>query len=115
MNHREVKKSKTSSSSQPFSPKDVCKLIKTCQKSGVSELKLGGLELHFVPKVKKPEPKAEEKADVSGKDVEEKALLQEELKLRDTQVDNLLLESPSEYERRIIEGDLEDERKTSQH
>ena len=94
-------------STMNFSAKDICKLIKTGQKAKIEELKVGDLYLSF-------RTKRVDTADLPGQGVKHqnvsfdpKAILRDELELRDSQVATLALENPMQLEEMLANSELE--------
>jgi hypothetical protein len=94
-----------------LSTRDICKLIATCHKSGVTEFKFGTLQMNF----REPEKLTEESTlpaaipeEIQRKFNEETLAVQ---KLDDEidQTSFLLIEDPLDMERRIADGELIDE------
>lgn len=101
--------------------RELCSIIKTCGSNNVAELKFGDLHVRFhqavvvqqqqPPKVETTHPDTEI-SDEQREQLENVALVRDEIATKEDQLDQMLIESPSEYERLIAEGDLEDDGKT---
>ncbi len=104
--------------------KEICSIIKTCGASRVAELKFGDLHITFHEPVKEgldtvnelsqkytTHPDAEI-SDEQRKQLEKHALAEDEIRLREDQLDQMLIESPSEYEELQAQGDLEEDEAT---
>lgn len=104
---------------------DICTIIEACAKFGVSKLSFADLHVHLGPQsdVPKIEPHsstndaamsdvvASPEAAISEekhKKFTEEAIVYSELETREDQLDNMIIENPSEYERLMTEGELED-------
>lgn len=91
-----------------FSYDELCRIIEVCRSSGVVQIALPGLSLKFDTQNKNvgnfvPEPNHEQN--------EKLAVEQNEIEVKEDQVERLLLEDPVEFERQIASGELlEDER-----
>ena len=102
--------------------KELCSIIKTCGANNVAELKFGDLCVSFHKKVETQQPIESEHKHNTHTDTEisdeqreqmgKAALEHDEIMTREDQLDQMLIESPSEYERLIAQGDLEDDGQT---
>lgn len=101
--------------------KELCSIIKTCSGHNVSELKFGDLHVTFHRTVKseleqtapvQPTHTDTEISDEQREQIAKAALERDEISTREDQLDQMLIESPSDYERLIAEGDLEDDGNT---
>lgn len=91
-----------------FKLKELCELIKVCGASGVSELKLQDLTIHF--KSKAPDAVASGvELPLFNQETEQEVILKDEVKLKQEQLDLALIESPAEYERLLMSGELDEE------
>jgi hypothetical protein len=94
--------------------KEIKDIIKTCAEYGVSRVKIGEIEVVFgentqiSPKIAKKPLKVKDNP-TKRIEVEQEAIGQAEVKLKEDYIDNLLLEDPAEYERLAIQGELSDE------
>lgn len=104
--------------------REICSIIKSCGESRVAELKFGDLHITFHQPVKEgldavkappqqvtTHPDAEI-SDEQRKHLEKHALLEDELRLKEDQLDQMLIESPTDFEELQAQGDLEEERDT---
>jgi hypothetical protein len=91
----------------------LAKLLKACKASGVSDLKIGSIEIKFRLSDIKHKPKQVIEMDVPIptaemlKEVQESANIQANLESADDQMDFMQIEDPSLYERLIVERELE--------
>jgi hypothetical protein len=99
-----------------FNMTELCSLIKECASSGVSELTLEPFRVVFSEQKKEATttPPAYFYAQTSVEQDRQKldddeVLLKEELRLREDQLSNALLEDPAEFERLLMAGELEDD------
>lgn len=104
-----------------FTAEELCGIIKACGEAQVVELKLGDLYVRFgqqpVPEapaneVQSPAPTPEAAISATQNELEkeaERALTQDEVKLREDQLDMALLENPLLYEELIAKGEVEDD------
>lgn len=115
--------SSTVSKKSLLSFQETCSIIKLCGESRVAELKIGDFHVTFhKPVGEGPEtvvkPHAEtaittqpdaEISDEQRKQLEKHALLEDEIRLKEDRLDQMLIESPSEYEELQAQGDFENE------
>lgn len=95
---------------------DVCKIIEHSARCGVSKLRLGDLEVTYgMPTVVTPLTHAgiqsSREAEISGDEHNRRiraALMAEELKVRTDRLEQMVIENPSEAERQIMDGELDD-------
>ena len=94
------------------SVEDLSKLIETCAKSGVSEFAFGELKIQF-GRTPAPGPaipdQAPENVILEQKQVEESALLKEEILTKEEQIAELLISDPLSAEELMAEGVLEED------
>lgn len=104
-----------------FTSNDICKIIKECAKSGVSELKLGDfINVQFDHKAHLDESALPEKA-IQDKprvfpptephleaEIEETALIQDKSERINDELDEMLLSNPAEFEDMMANRELED-------
>jgi predicted nucleic acid-binding Zn-ribbon protein len=98
--------------------KDICAIIKSCRNCGVTKFKFGDLEVDFGRPALSPHGKcgeavnhlsvAEITDEIHEKQMKE-ALEQDELRLKDEQVAQALIENPLLAEQLIMDGELEDD------
>lgn len=99
-----------------FTMTELCSLIKECGSSGVSELTLDPFRVVFSDIKKEatttslPHFYAQTSVEQDRQKLDdEEVLLKEELRIRQDQLSNALLEDPAEFERLLMSGELEDE------
>ncbi len=108
--------STTKADKTALSVDEICRIIELCGRTGVAELKFGGLQVRLVHTVPflRPEEPAPETVPTSAPDtaisaqVEKDALVEAELELREDQLHRLAIEDPVEYERMKLSGDIVD-------
>lgn len=103
-----------------FSVDDVCRILEACGKSRVAVLELGPLFISFG----QPEPKVENVSEdlfqptaaivAIQKQQAERALLADEIRLKQSQLDELPLSDPYLNEQLLISGELEDDRRSNE-
>lgn len=97
---------------------ELCSIIKTCGESRVAELKYGDFHVRFHQPVeeilnqasRKPTHPEAEISDEQRKQLEKHALLEDEFRLKQDRLDQMLIESPSEFEELQAMGDLEEDK-----
>lgn len=109
----------TLSKKSSLSCNDVCRIIRESRQNGVHKLKFDGLEISFISiyKDEKVTSTASEiVAQVSATEIaaiqekeNSKALVQEELKLKQQYLDELILQDPYKLEELIARGDIEED------
>lgn len=92
-----------------LSSKDVCSIIKMCAQSKVSELKFGELHLSFgyfsdesrseVPNTRISEAKLKEE--------EQKYIAESEIRSKDDEIDQMLIEDPVKFEELLEQGEFD--------
>lgn len=95
---------------------EICKIIESCAKKGVLELKYGPLHLKFAGKTQEstargpkiPTESAPENIIQAQNKEQEEALFREELKTRDEQIAELIVTDPLLAEELMAEGELEE-------
>ena len=88
--------------------KEICELIKVCGESKVKHLRFETLQVEFLSEAMGAVVSGVElPSDLVG--IDESPILKDEIKTRQDQLDMALIESPSEYERLLMSGDLDDE------
>lgn len=101
-----------------FNSQELSAIIRVCSELGASEMSFQGLHVSFFPKGSEtktvttpPEVPPPEAAisDSEHKKQTEQSLLQEELRMRDSQVDHLLITDPLRAEQMIEDGELVDD------
>lgn len=96
----------TSAKSKPLGIEisELCDILKACGEAKVHKIRLGSLYLEFGPDSSqvKPPPATEIVAQ------EKRSLLQDEQKVKQDQLENMLLEDPEGYEELLLGGDLVD-------
>lgn len=97
-----------------LTPADVCAIIKACGEAQVRVLKFAGLYVRFDKTVENavvaaspPVPEAE--ISETTQKIHEEALAQDEVRLKQDQLDQMWIENPQEAERLLLAGELEDE------
>lgn len=98
-----------------FKLKEICELIKVCGASGVTELKVGELHVQFSSKAHGGSVSSGIELPIIKNtdqlvETEQEVILRDEIKLKQDQLDLALIESPAEYERLLMSGELEDEK-----
>lgn len=92
---------------------NICNIIKSCRKSGVLFFKFGELELSFEKNYTStsPEQKICERNNTKILEKEEnETLFQKEADLKETQLAEMLINDPVQYEKLIEQGDVKDAR-----
>ncbi len=101
----------------------VCSILKACGESRVAELKFGDLHVTFHPPVKEgpeaqqyfpttPTPPEAEISDQQREQLEKHALAEDERRVKEEQLQQMLIEDPAGYERLLAEGELEQDEET---
>jgi hypothetical protein len=98
---------------------DVCKIIIACRRAGVTRLKLGTMEVDFLPSVLKlarqepipgaaPTPAAQVPGQTiqAAERIEREAIEEEGINVREDQIAELLITDPLLAEKMMEEGDL---------
>jgi hypothetical protein len=95
-----------------ISAKELKEMIRVLRKNGVKRYKNGDLEIVLEDQTidtsktsSTSKPRASRKADQIEKD----AFVAEEIQTKDEQLSLLQIENPVEFEKMLLEGDLEDE------
>jgi len=94
---------------------DIVKIIKACRKNGVKELSIGDVKLVFSDSKaiehKKPAGDTEISPVSPGlaQEVEQEAIKEAEVRLKNEEITNMLIENPFEMEQLIASGELVDE------
>lgn len=99
---------------------EVCRIIEVCGESQVSELKFGDLHLVMGGPTLRPastdaevapnhSPVAPAAIVAIQKQEAERSLVQAEADLKRDQLDQMIIEDPSQAERLLIQGELEDD------
>lgn len=90
---------------------DICKIIKSCAENGVSEFIFDTLNIEF-GKYKKNDPESitvpiltQEAHDKMDK----QTLVEEEIKIKEEQIQMLMIEDPAKAEEMIANGDFDDD------
>lgn len=109
----------TLSKKSSLSCNDVCRIIRESRHNGVHKLKFDGLEISFISIYKDEEvksPASENVTQVSATEIaaiqekeNSKALLQEELRVKQQYLDELILQDPYMLEELIAKGDIEED------
>lgn len=87
----------------------ICRILKACHDSGVSEFSFEKLKVKFGPS-QVTEEMVTPVAPHVAREFEAEAIAQAEMKIKEDQLANLPLEDPLRYEELIAEGDLSDAR-----
>lgn len=92
-----------------ISTKEILQILKECSKLGVTRLRMGDLEMSFGPEsLRETLPnKVREKPKAQAVE-EKKSIAAQESRLRQEQIEELMIADPEEYERRIAMGELVD-------
>ena len=95
-----------------FSPKDIIRIIKACQKSQISTLKCGDLEINLTVPRRNGEPKHAKIAvdETIATQLELEAIDQASEELVSRELDELLISDPAAYEAKLASGELVDEK-----
>lgn len=102
----------------PFSADDICRLLKTCARSGVQSIRWvpgAGLTVTFSGQVPPAGPSAPEPAAPAlvptpkADEITRRAIEEDGDAAQQATLDELLIQDPAEYERRVIDGSLVDE------
>jgi hypothetical protein len=104
---------------------EVCSIIESCKDAGVSVLKFRGLYLRFghadharraetapgpgIEETTTSSPTDSDEMEKAAVEAHERTLLRDELKVRAQQIDELPITDPLEYERKLANGELEDD------
>lgn len=109
-----AKRSHTITNCSTMDPKEIHGIIKACGEAGVTKLVFGGLYLEFgrtdPQAAHLPPPPAAEMAVQ-----QEKSILQDEQKIKQDILENLMLEQPQLYEELLQRGELVDGRNEALH
>jgi hypothetical protein len=101
-----------------FDAKDLIRVLKACRQVGVTELKIGNVEVKFAPgEAVETSKRASEIAVVSETELKEAAEnvnLDNNVVEAEERLDLLQIDDPSLYERLVIERELEDRGKPSE-
>jgi uncharacterized protein with PhoU and TrkA domain len=102
-----------------ISHKDLISLIKICASNSVREIRCGELVVSFdrqtrdeTNELSSPRPKV---AESVIKEVRDEALLKQSFESTEEIMAHLQIEDPVQYERMLLEGELEGEERTSNH
>jgi hypothetical protein len=94
-----------------LSPKNISIILRECRKAGVSELRVGSLHVVFGGHTdnKKFNPtKSDKVVSEKQKEIEKKAILADEIELREQQIADMFTEDPLQAEEMIAAGELKD-------
>lgn len=99
------------------SAEDLCKILIVCREAGVSEIEYGPVKAHFHPPPatsaeSKPLPTPTYLTEEQG-ELPSRALVQDELEIKEREMEELMITNPLEFERLQAEGELEDESSSS--
>ncbi|MFA9263201.1 MAG: hypothetical protein ACEQSB_07770 [Undibacterium sp.] len=86
----------------------VCRILKTCHESGVSELTFAGLKVKFGVPATASEEMLAPVSPVVAHEIEAEAIAQAESRIREDQLANLPLENPLAFEELLAQGELTD-------
>lgn len=89
------------------SVQDLCKLILTCRKYGVSHIKYGSAEINFSGSAPGPAQPAPQKVIEEQSHIQKEVLAKEELSTREDQIAELLITDPLLAEELMEMGELE--------
>lgn len=101
----------------------MCAIIKACTEARVAVLKFGPLEVQFHQQVEplafangpqgwqrvQPTQPEAEISDEQRQQMEEEALDRDEIRLKEDQLDQMLIEDPAEFEKLVAQNELEDD------
>lgn len=96
----------------PFTTTEFISIIEASAKAQVTLMKWGTLELHFGKPTEKTLPKNPADNEISDDQHEkstETTLIDDELRLRQDQIEHMQVENPALAEKLIAEGELEDD------
>lgn len=101
-----------------ISADELVRVIKACHKARVTELKIGEIEVKF-GNGETPEPKTTAVAspvvtEAELKEAQHEVLVKENLDHAEARLDLMQLEDPAQYERLILERELEDSGKSAE-
>jgi hypothetical protein len=98
---------------KPFDSDSICRIIEVCSRSGVREFSGRGIKVSFGQVAQTPAyesvyvPEALERAqDTQARESQ----FTDELKIRDSELDQMVIEDPSRFEELLRSGDLDDEK-----
>jgi hypothetical protein len=99
----------------PWTAEDVCRIIKACSEAKVTSFQDGNLRISWEITSPSPGPRAGDSplpvatlTEPQHDEITKAALEVEELRLRETQLEDLAIDDPAEMERRIHAGELGD-------
>lgn len=101
-----------------FSADELVRVIRACHKAGVTELKIGEILVKFgngdTPERKTAGAAIPTVTEAELKEVQQHLLVEENLEHAEEQLSLMQLEDPAQYERLILERELEDSGKPTQ-
>lgn len=103
------------SEKKTLTAKDVCDIIESCAKHGITELKFGDLQLGFKPKTEShvtaplTNPTGEEIPETKHEEQTKAALEQDEATLKADRMNQMFLEDPLAAESLLENEELEDD------
>lgn len=89
--------------------KDVCLIMKAAARFGVSEVQWSGLVLKFQPGQAVFSPQSLPPSKATSGQIEPDALKAEEARIRERQVEELIIDDPARYEELLSQNLLEDD------
>lgn len=99
-----------------FTTAEICEIIRACGEAGVVELKFHDIHLKLIPQIErkqeKPSPSslpATEIAEPNHEKLNERALLSEELTVKEDQLADLAITDPFQAEQLRLAGEIDDE------
>lgn len=99
--------------------KEICKLLKAIEASTISEFHLGDLKIVRSSPTKDvgltPDYAQTIEQSAIAESITHEAFSQDLQTLQKTELEDMLLEDPSEYERRLAAGELEEDESASRH
>jgi len=90
--------------------KEVCDIIESCKGGGVSTLKYGTLNIQFYstdPYLQLNNQLLNVNESSLASQVEAESLLDDEIDVKDSQLSELLITDPEQYEKLLAQGELE--------
>lgn len=97
--------------------REVCSMIRACKDAGLKSLTWGDLDIQFWGEVQSiPHPIHVPQATVERqRAIETESIEEQELSLRQSQLEILRIENPGEYERLLAQGELTEGQGTGAH
>lgn len=99
--------SKSYTNGNVFNVTEIREILNSCRESGVTQLKIGDLEVSFLPLEKKNPQVATPEEQKKAKEFENDAFKENERRVKMEQLSQLRISDPETYEELISEGELE--------